>query len=63
VLTDFRQPAIYSWHDGGAFAAMCDASVRWMPYSTRVIEFIALATREEGDSVEMYERHLEQQIK
>jgi hypothetical protein len=42
---------------------MCDASVRWMPYSTRIIEFISLATREEGDSVETYERHLQKQMR
>jgi prepilin-type N-terminal cleavage/methylation domain-containing protein len=50
--------AIHSGHDDGGFVAMCDASVKWVPYSLRVNEMTALFTREASDSGETYDQML-----
>jgi hypothetical protein len=59
LIQPLALPPLYSAHPGGGFVAMCDASVRWISYDTRLIELVPLLTREAGDSGEMYEVILE----
>jgi hypothetical protein len=46
---------VYGTHEGGGFVAMCDASVRWIPYTMRYTEFAPLFSREESDSFDTYD--------
>jgi hypothetical protein len=54
-------PPVYSGHDGGAFAAMCDGSVRWISYDMRILEAVSLFTRDSADSQEFYEHAIKRQ--
>jgi prepilin-type N-terminal cleavage/methylation domain-containing protein len=47
-------------HESGGFVAMCDASVRWIPYTMRITEIVPLFSRSAADSFQLYDGIIEQ---